>query len=403
MIGFLTYSQWTVLFTMCAVCATLRSFMNSYNRSTNVLLDVDKQRKQQAVKNRKLILPIVKTVIFCGRNNIPLRGHRDDGALDEVKAQNDDSHKLVKSANDGCFRAMLRFRLDAGDADLAEHLSSASKVATYISKSSQNEILSTCGQLIRQKIISRLKKGFPVFSILADETTDVSTKEQMSIVVRYVDENSDSKPVIREDFLDFLTVTDLSGEGLANVISQYIDQKIDGCGSEPKQIDLDVGQSPKTAFLVGQGYDDAAAMAGKTAAVRSPPKTRKSAPTTSATGSSVLFPANRCLFCDKGPTKKHGRYVGFAKCETVEAAERIAECANNKKDFCLIGKISGIDLVAREARFHEYCRKSYVSNENRRRLDMTVGLSADDSYLSGGVEQRQAYNCAFESSLQIHS
>lgn len=32
--------------------------------------------------NRKRLVFIVKTIIFCGKNNLALRGHRDDETFD---------------------------------------------------------------------------------------------------------------------------------------------------------------------------------------------------------------------------------------------------------------------------------------------------------------------------------
>ena len=42
------------------------------------------------------------------------------------------------------------------------------------------------------------------FSILADEVSDVSNTEQLSLVLRFVDESNE----IREEFVDFLPCTD---------------------------------------------------------------------------------------------------------------------------------------------------------------------------------------------------
>jgi hypothetical protein len=39
------------------------------------------KQKLEKIENRKRLIPIIKTIIFCGQNNIPLRGHRDDGDL----------------------------------------------------------------------------------------------------------------------------------------------------------------------------------------------------------------------------------------------------------------------------------------------------------------------------------
>ena len=57
------------------------------------------------------------------------------------------------------------------------------------------------------------------FSILADEVADVSNTEQLSLVLRFVDENND----IREEFVDFLPCTNgSSGQALADMILDRI-------------------------------------------------------------------------------------------------------------------------------------------------------------------------------------
>jgi len=41
-------------------------------------------RKQQILDNRERLVPIIKTIIFHGRQNFALRGHRDDGDLYKI-------------------------------------------------------------------------------------------------------------------------------------------------------------------------------------------------------------------------------------------------------------------------------------------------------------------------------
>ena len=77
---------------------------------------------------------IVKTVIFCGQNNIPLRGKRDD---------NPDDSNLQ-----GNFQALLGFRIDSGAVKRKEHLENAPRNATYRSKTIQNEIIETVGNYL---------------------------------------------------------------------------------------------------------------------------------------------------------------------------------------------------------------------------------------------------------------
>ena len=72
-------------------------------------------------------VPIVKTVILCGRIGIAYRGHRDGGQLKLHPG------KPIAVAN-GNFRELLAFRIDEGDTILKKHLLIAGKNTTYISK-----------------------------------------------------------------------------------------------------------------------------------------------------------------------------------------------------------------------------------------------------------------------------
>ena len=61
-----------------------------------------------AAINRRKLKPIIKTSVFCGRQDIPPRGHRDD-----CKHLGGDScQKLLE---------LLDFRIDSGDEVLKEH------------------------------------------------------------------------------------------------------------------------------------------------------------------------------------------------------------------------------------------------------------------------------------------
>ena len=110
-------------------------------------------------QNRQKLSSILKAITFCGKQNIPLRGHRDDSQ---------------------CLMKLLEFRMDAGDKVLETHLSTAPRNATYRSKTIQNELISCC-----DKIIQNIKQaGF--FSIMADEATDSSNVEQLILVIRKI-------------------------------------------------------------------------------------------------------------------------------------------------------------------------------------------------------------------------
>ena len=99
---------------------------------SSVVNQLDDIHKQQVLENRQRLVPLLKTIILCGRLGVALRGHRDDGVLDP---------QLALRGQEGNFRALLAFRVESGDEILRTHLSTASKKATYISKETQKELI----------------------------------------------------------------------------------------------------------------------------------------------------------------------------------------------------------------------------------------------------------------------
>lgn len=61
----------------------------------------------------------------------------------------------------------------------------AAKNATYTSKRIQNQLIEVIGDYIRDKITNEIKED-KCFSTLCDEVSDISNKEQVSIVLRFV-------------------------------------------------------------------------------------------------------------------------------------------------------------------------------------------------------------------------
>ena len=195
---------------------------------------VSKARALTIPKNQRKLKSIIETIIFCGRQGIALRGHRDDWKhIKEVSHAN----------NPGNFIALLRFRAASGDQVLTDHLASAGANALYISKTIQNEIISICGTIVRSTILARVHAA-ELYSLLADEATDVSNKEQLDVCVRFVDQ---STLKIEERFMAFSECdTGVTGEAIADRLLSK----------------LDAWQLP-VSHMIGQTYDGAGAMAGK--------------------------------------------------------------------------------------------------------------------------------------------
>ena len=72
-----------------------------------------------------------------------------------------------------------------GNPDLARFLKESPSNATCLSPDIQNELIAIIGEEILSTISSEVKEAF-CFAVIADETTDKSTKRQLSIVVRYL-------------------------------------------------------------------------------------------------------------------------------------------------------------------------------------------------------------------------
>ena len=143
---------------------------------------------------------------------IALRGHRDDRTV----ANEDPDH------NHGNFWVLLNFRVSASDSILEQHLKNTPGNASYTSKTVQNQLISLCGDFIRDTILKQVREA-SAFSVIADEATDVANQKQLSISNRYVHHD-----VLYERFLGFLMCeTGVTGEVLAeNILTQLTSLQI---------------------------------------------------------------------------------------------------------------------------------------------------------------------------------
>ena len=108
----------------------------------------------------------------------------------------------------------------------------------------QNELLSICGKQISDQIVNDCNSAV-CFAVMADECTDKSTKEQLSVCVRFV-EFETGKVNIREDFLCFVEPDNVKGETIARLLLETLERE--GLNVEKMR---------------AQRYDGASNMAGK--------------------------------------------------------------------------------------------------------------------------------------------
>ncbi|CAH3167123.1 unnamed protein product [Pocillopora meandrina] len=160
--------------------------------------------QQQIARNREILKSLFKTIIFCGKNNIPLRGRRDD-----------DPTNVALTGN---FQALLEFRVDSGDQTLQQRLDTAPRNATYISKTIQNEMIETVGAHILNDLSQEIRNSM-YFSVMADEAADISNKENVSVVIRFLD----TTKTIREEFIGYYICEEgLTGEAIKDIITAAV-------------------------------------------------------------------------------------------------------------------------------------------------------------------------------------
>ena len=170
-------------------------------------------------------MSIIEVLLLCSKQEIALRGH------DECDT----------SLNKGNFREILN-HVASHDFVVEERLSHGPRNAKYTSPTIQNNILSIMSTLVRRRICASVKKsGF--YSIMVDETKDLSKQEQLSISVRYIDVD---QIAVMERFLTFFPARNLDAESL----SKYILDTLSLYSLDPNMI-------------VSQGYDGASVMSGR--------------------------------------------------------------------------------------------------------------------------------------------
>src|SRR5678816_4742135 len=106
----------------------------------------------------------------------------------------------------------------------------------------QNELISICGNLICKNIVDEVNDS-KYFSLLTDETADISGVEELSIGVRFVEKELK----VREEFLGFTPLKKLKAEDIAEIILL----------TTREAYNLNMNK------VVGLGFDGCSSMAGK--------------------------------------------------------------------------------------------------------------------------------------------
>jgi hypothetical protein len=123
------------------------------------------KHNEEVRRNRDILSKIIDCIKFCGKYELPLRGHDESS----------------DSANPGVFRGLLEF---AGKLD--ENLKTHFETATVFKgnfKKIQNKLLDCILEVFRAEIAAEISRE-KFLAVMSDDTTDVSVKTQEVVVFR---------------------------------------------------------------------------------------------------------------------------------------------------------------------------------------------------------------------------
>ncbi|XP_073271512.1 uncharacterized protein [Primulina huaijiensis] len=193
----------------------------------NIPCHIDKvinaQSSEEKQNNRLRLTATIESIRWLNLQACAFRGH------DESPSSN----------NRGNFIEMINFirKMNKSIGDIV--LEKAPKNAKYTSPAIQKDVLNIISNQVRAKI--RKEIGDTKFCILVDEARDASNKEQMTIVLRFVD----NEGFLRERFFTIVHVTNTTAATLKKEISDALGR-----------YDLHIHN------MRGQGYDGASNMHG---------------------------------------------------------------------------------------------------------------------------------------------
>ncbi|XP_060845163.1 zinc finger MYM-type protein 1-like [Rhopalosiphum padi] len=195
---------------------------NSNHSVANQLINF---RQQNINENRNHVHFLLKAALYLSKQGLAFRGHIES----------------VSSKNKGNFIEILEMFVSD-----EMKLRLQSRYGHYTSPSYQNDFIQIIATLTRQHILGSINK-FGFYTIMVDETKDLSKKEQMSFLLRFVDNDFN----ICEKSIGCYHMKNSNAESLANEIFKILStNKLDKMN------------------CIGQCYDGASVMSGEFSGVQ---------------------------------------------------------------------------------------------------------------------------------------
>jgi len=154
-----------------------------------------KAHSQEKYENRPVLLKILSNLRFLARQACAIRGDGDEADSNFMQL-----FKLRGEDNPKIYEWMLK------------------RTDKYTSHDMQNDMLKAMAQMVLIKITYKLHNA-TFFSIMADETTDGSNREQVVIVLRYVDDSDFS---VHEEFIGLYSVPSIDSDTLVSILKDTL-------------------------------------------------------------------------------------------------------------------------------------------------------------------------------------
>ncbi|XP_022175063.1 zinc finger MYM-type protein 1-like [Myzus persicae] len=205
--------------------------------SVAILPSLEEKKREEVAINRDVVNTLVEITKFLGKHSLSFRGHRENWS----------------EANKGNFKDLAEL-ISKWSPSLAIHIekikNKGRKEVNFLSWERQNQLIDSVASCIKLVIIKQLKES-RYFSVSIDTTFDISKKEQLAFIIRYVNFEK-TIPVINERLLALKESSITSGINLFTIF---------------QEICAENGLNWRR-FLVGQSYDGAANMRGEYAGLQ---------------------------------------------------------------------------------------------------------------------------------------
>ena len=167
---------------------------------------ISSEYAKQKLQSRAMLLTILSSIRYLSRQGIALRGRYKSG-------DDNDNIGHVGGEPDSNFVQLLKLR--AQDISQLTHWMGRNQDKFTI-PDIQNQILQIMAITIQQKISSEICGKW--YTIIVDETTDISNTEQMVSCLRYVDSHLE----VHEEFIGLHSLQSTTAEVIVTIIKDIL-------------------------------------------------------------------------------------------------------------------------------------------------------------------------------------